>query len=296
MKTLIITAAISAASLAHCGDCISASTTQDAGLLPSDCLSVEAGVKIDSKYLSYGFVDNDEPILTPSAKISFADRFSVGLDAIFDVTDYGRKAGYTNRAGKYTELVPCVEYCSSLSPDDVSWLPTTIEYALAYCYEYHPDAMGCDDTQFVSLEVGFPDLWIEPVLYVERDIDRDNGTYLNLELGHAFSLIEGDAEEDEPVLALRPSIAQGFGNSKRVAGYACCEDGEPLDHAGLMDTVLKLELTWCPCGNLAVSGFVAYSDFLFDSQIRQASRRYEAHGRWDESFNFIGGISACVSF
>ena len=81
-------------------------------------------------------------------------------------------------------------------------------------------------------------------------------------------------------------------------GYLCkdWEEETPLHHAGLMDTCLKLELTWNICDHVALAGYVAYYDFLFDRQIRDASRGYEAHGRWDESWNFIGGLSLSVSF
>jgi hypothetical protein len=151
-----------------------------------------------------------------------------------------------------------------------------------------------EPTQFLTLEVGLPDLWLEPKFMYERDIDRDNGTYLNLELGHTFSLIDGETEEDDPILALRPSVAQGFGNSKRV--YLYDDNDEYLDHAGLMDTCIKLELTWNFCEYLSLSGYVAYSDFLFDRQIRDAARNYEAHGRWDESYNFIGGLAINLAF
>lgn len=267
-------------------------------------VSVEAGVSLDSKFLSYGLVDNNDPIVTPSASITFFDWLTFGVEALFDVTKYGKKAGYGNRAGRYFELDPSVELRHTFSEEDASWLPTAVELAAGYSYEYHPRSMGGgtgepgDDTQFVTFEIGLPDLWIEPTFAYERDIDRDNGTYLNLELGHEFSLIDGEGEDDDPVLALRPSVAQGFGNSQRVAGYLCKDWDEetPLHHAGLMDTCLKLELTWNICDHVALAGYVAYYDFLFDRQIRDASRGYEAHGRWDESWNFIGGLSLTVSF
>ena len=277
----------------------------------SDYVSIEAGVSIDSKYLSYGLVDNNDPILTPSACITLFDWLFVGVDAIFDVTPYGRKVidgerVYTNRGGKYQELDPYVGIAHAFSPEDWEYLPTTIEFSLDYCYEYHPKSMGRshadvawgEPSQFITLEVGLPDLWLEPTFTYERDIDRDDGTYLNLELGHTFSLIDGETEEDDPVLALRPSVAQGFGNANRVGYYLWKdnEDGDPLDHSGLMDTCVKLELTWNICEYLSLSGYVAYSDFLFDRQIRQASRYYEAHGRWDESYNFIGGLALNFAF
>ena len=74
------------------------------------------------------------------------------------------------------------------------------------------------------------------------------------------------------------------------------EDEDSLDHAGLMDTCIKLELVWNFCEYFSLSGYVAYSDFLFDRHIRQASRYYEAHGHWDHSYNFIGGIALNFEF
>ena len=277
----------------------------------SDYVSIEAGVALDSKYLSYGLVDNNDPIFTPSACITFFDWLFVGVDAIFDVTPYGRKMidgerVYTNRGGKYQELDPYVGIAHAFSPEDWEYLPTTIEFSLDYCYEYHPKSMGRshedaawgEPSQFITLELGLPDLWLEPTFTYERDIDRDDGTYLNLELGHTFSLIDGEGEDDDPVLALRPSVGQGFGNANRVGYYLWKdnEDGDPLDHSGLMDTCIKLELTWNFCEYLSLSGYVAYSDFLFDRKIRHASRYYEAHGRHDESYNFIGGLALNFSF
>ncbi len=271
---------------------------------PDFPISVEAGLAFDSKYMYYGLPYINAPILTPTASITFFDWLTFGVESYFDMTKYGKKAGYGNRAGRYTELDPYVELRHTFSKEDASWLPTAVELAVGYMYEYHPRSMGGgtgepgDDTQFVTFEIGLPDLWIEPTFTYERDIDRDNGTYLNLELGHEFSLIDGDGEDADPVLALRPSVAQGFGNSQRVAGYLCKDWDEetPLHHAGLMDTCLKLTLTWNVCEHLSFSGYVAYYDFLFDRQIRDASRGFESRGRWDESWNFVGGLSVTLSF
>jgi len=259
-------------------------------------VSAEASLALDSKFLSYGLVDNDEPILTPGASVTILDWISFGVEALFDVTKYGRRRDadgerlYANRAGRYQELDPSVELAHAFGPDDAAWLPTTVAFALGYAYEYHPRsyATGHDDTQFATFEVGLPDLWVEPNFSYERDLVRDNGTYLALELGHAFELCEG--------LSLRPSAAQGFGNARRVKGYLSRADGEPLDHAGLMDTLLKLELSYELAAGVTLAGYVGYSDFLFDRTIREGARRYEASGRWDESWNFIGGLSLTLAF
>ena len=265
-------------------------------------VSAEASITFDSKYLSYGFVDNNHPILTPAGEITFFDWATFGVNAIFDVTKYGRRAGYTSRQWQYTELHPTATLGHTFSSEDYEWLPTSVEFAIGYDYEYHPNSKAkgvtpwdksiSEDTQFITFELGLPDLWIEPEFLYERDIMRDNGTYLNLGIGHTFNLL---GEEDD-TLTLRPSIAQGFGNAMRVRAYAARPDGDPLDHAGLMDTMIKVDLEWKVCDNLTIAGYVGYSDFLFDRKIREASRSYEATGNWDHSWNFVAGLAATLSF
>ncbi len=260
-------------------------------------MSVEAGLAFDSKFMSYGLVDNKDPIITPSAAVTFFDWLTFDVAALFDTTTYGKKAGYTNRGGRYFELDSGVSVGHAFSPDDYSFLPTTIEFSLGYAYEYHPRTMGGgtgepgDDTQFVTFEIALPDLWIEPTLAFERDIDRDNGTYVNLELGHTFSLIDGESEDDDPVLAFRPSVAQGIGNTQRTRGYDLAQD-----HGGLMDLCVKGELTWNIGAGFALSGYVAYYDYVFDSTLREAARAYEATGRDDTSYHFVGGLALTASF
>ena len=265
-------------------------------------VSGEATLNFDSKYLSYGFVDNNDPVLKPVGALTFFDWFQINAEAYFDITRYGRRAGYTSRAWQCTELYPGAAIVHKFSPDDYEWLPTTVEFAICYQYEYIPNVRyrggenQGDDSQYWELKLGLPDLWFEPFFYYERDVMRDNGTYLNLEIGHTFALIEDGEEGADPVLSFRPSIGQGFGNAMRVRAYASKPDGEPLDHSGLMDTMVKGELTWKICDFCSLSGYVAYSDFIFDRKIRDAAREYEATGSWDHSWNFIAGLSLTVSF
>ena len=256
----------------------------------------------DSKYLTYGCVDNNDPVLRPKVGVTFFDWLVFKAEAIYDVTKYGKKAGWDNRQWKMEEFDPSVRLAHEFTPEDCEWLPTKVALELGYMYEYHPRAMGGDaagwgDTQFVWLEASMDDLWLEPYFYYERDIDRDNGTYFYAEIGHTFSLVDGDGEEDDPVLSIRPMIGQGFGNTTRVRSYLYDSDsGEPLDHAGLMDTTVRADLTWNVAKNVEIGAYVAYVDFLFDRRVRDAVRSYESRGRWDESYNFIGGLSVKVSF
>ena len=264
-------------------------------------VTAEFGLAFDSKFLSYGLVDNNDPILTPSASITFFDWLSFGVESIFDMTPYGRKKVlnedgeyeelYANRGGKYQELDPSVSIGHSFSPEDYEWLPTTIEFSLGYGYEYHPRSysVGQDDTQFITFDLSLPDLWFEPTLSYERDIDRDNGTYVHLEIGHTFEIT------DE--LSIRPAIAQGLGNTQRVRGYLNKHgENEPLDHGGLMDTCIKIEAEYALTDWLTLGGYVAYSDYIFDRKMRDSARDYEASGDWDNSYNFVCGLSVTATF
>ena len=281
----------------------------------SPIVSGEVSLNFDSKYLNYGFVDNKDPIFRANGELKFFDWLAIGVKSFFDVTRYGSRAGYTSRMFKYTELHPNVTLGHSFSQEDFEWLPTKVEISINYDYEYLPNSRSkggideetgywnkaiAEDSQFWTLEIGLPDLWFEPKFVYERDVMRDDGTYLNLEVGHTFNLLD----EEDDTLTLRPSVAQGFGNKQRVKAYASklvwndpiAPDEVPLEHAGLMDTMLKLELGWNICDGIELSGYVGYSDFLFDRKIRDASRRYEALGKWDYSWNFVAGMAVTFSF
>lgn len=260
-----------------------------------DYITAEAGLSFDSKFLSYGLVDNNDPILTPSASATLFDWLQFGVESIFDVTAYGRKhqngeSIYGNRQFRYQELDPSVAIVHEFSPENYPFLPTTIEFSLGYMYEYHPRsiATGSDDTQFVTLELAMSELPLEPAFAIERDIVRDNGTYASIELGHTFELSE--------TVTLRPSVAQGLGNTQRVRGYLARPDGEPLDRGGMMDTFSQLALTWQPAEWVELSAYAGYSDYLFDSHMRDAARHYEASGDWERSWNFVGGFGVKLIF
>jgi hypothetical protein len=127
------------------------------------------------------------------------------------------------------------------------------------------------------------------MLSYERDIYRDDGTYVSLELAHTFEITDS--------FSLTPSIAQGFGNCERVKGYLTNhETGEALNHSGLMDSWIKLDAEWALTPWLTLGGYVAYSDYIFDQKMRDAARDYEASGKWDHSYNFTCGISVTATF
>ena len=257
-------------------------------------VSAEFSLAFDSRYLTYGVVDGKDPIVTPAATVTFFDTLYLGVSAIYDVTKgNGKRGGYGNRRGKYTTLDATVGVTHDF---DLGETLGALTVDFNYIYEYIPRSCDPDvgDTQYLNLELSLGDLWLEPTLAIERDIMADNGTYVNFEIGHTFPLIDGESEDDDPVLAFRPSVGQGFGNTQRVRGYF----GD--DHGGLMDTNVKGELTWNFCENFALTAYIAYYDYLFDRNMRHDAREYNrgcGHGdKYAKSCQFVGGLAITASF
>ena len=252
-------------------------------------VSAEFGLQLDSKYMTYGVVDGKDPILTPSAQLTFFDWAYVGVESIFDLTKgNGKRGDYGNRAGKWTTLDMIVGLAHEFDlGETLGALSVDVNYIYEYLRRHHSD-MG--DTQYVNLELSLGDLWFEPTLGIERDLMADEGTYVNLEVGHTFALV---GDDEDPTLTFRPSIAQGFGDKHRTRGYELS-----ADHGGVMDTTIKGEFEWAVCDHVALTAYIAYSDYWFDSKLRDGARAY--NGAWgsscDHSWTFYGGMGVTVSF
>ncbi len=252
-------------------------------------VSAEFGLQLDSKYMTYGVVDGKDPILTPSAQLTFFDWAYVGVESIFDLTKgNGKRGDYGNRAGKWTTLDMIVGLAHEFDlGETLGTLSVDVNYIYEYLRRHHSD-MG--DTQYVNLELSLGDLWLEPTLGIERDLMADDGTYVNLEIGHTFALV---GDDEDPTLTFRPSIGQGLGDKHRTRGYELADD-----HGGLMDTTIKGEFEWAVCDHVALTAYIAYSDYWFDSKLRDGARAY--NGAWgsscDHSWTFYGGVGVTVSF
>jgi hypothetical protein len=65
-----------------------------------------------------------------------------------------------------------------------------------------------------------------------------------------------------------------------------------------MDTTIKGEFEWTICDHVALTAYLAYSDYWFDSKLRDGARAY--NGAWgsscDHSWTFYGGVGVTVSF
>ena len=120
---------------------------------------------------------------------------------------------------------------------------------------------------------------------------RDEGTYASLELGHTFDINES--------FTVRPSVAQGIGNSLRTKGYFSeLEKVEGFNHGGLMDTSIRLDFEYAINSYLTLGAYIAYYDYLFDDRMREAAAAY--NGQWrrhlDRTWNFVTGISLTATF
>ena len=270
----------------------------------SELVAVEAGLAFDSRFITYGVIDGKDPIVRPSGRITFFDWVYFNVEALFDVTKgNGKRGGYGNRAGRWTILDSSVGLAHTF---DCGETLGALSVDFDYMYESTPRCRDDEgnkcmkDTQYLDFRFSLDDLWFEPALWIERDLMADDGTYVNFSVGHEFPLIDGEGEDGDPVLAFRPSVGQGFGNTQRAAGYFVKRKGseDPLDHGGLMDTTIKGELVWNICDNLSLSGYIAYSDYWFDGNMRDGARAHNAvwGSSCDHSWNFYGGIALGLSF
>ena len=267
-------------------------------------VTAEFGLAFDSKYMTYGVMDGKDPIVTPSATVTFFDWMYFSVESIFDVTKgNGKRGAYGNRAGEWTTLDSIVGIAHEFELADDVALSVDFNYIYEYIRRDHNwvkhDGEPMCDTQYVNLEFGLSGYWIEPTLAIERDLMADDGTYVNLELAHTFTLI---GDEESSVLTFTPSIGQGFGNTQRVRGYFTKGPGseEPLDHGGLMDTTIKGEFEWSITDWLSLSAYVAYYDYWFDSNMRDGARSHNAAwgdaDRYRYSWNVVTGLALTATF
>ena len=250
----------------------------------NEIVSTEVSLSFDSRYMTYGVIDGKDPIFTPGATATFFDWAYIGVESIFDLTDGNGKRGF-----KYTTLDAFVGLAHEF---DLGEKIGTLGVDVGYMYEYLPRYQGeVGDTQYFTAELSLGGHWLEPTIAFERDIMADDGTYVNIELGHTFEISED--------LTLRPAIGQGVGNSLRTKGYfGELEKVEGFDHGGLMDTSIRLDLEYAITDWLTFGAYVAYYDYLFDGNMREAAAAY--NGEWgageDKTWNFVGGISFTATF
>ncbi len=254
-----------------------------------DVVSAEFSLDFISKFTTYGVVDGKDPILMPCASVSFFNRGYLGIVSLYDVTKAnGKRGAYGNRAGEYTLFDSIIGYNDEFNlGEKFGTLGVNVSYMYEYVRRYKNEPIG--DTQYVCVELTLGGHFLEPSLYLERDIMADEGTYANLSIGHTIDICEG--------LTLCPSIGQGIGNSLRTKGYFS-DDIEGFNHSGLMDSSIRFDLEYSLSENITLGAYVIYYDYLFDANMRQAARAHNSSWGSGEnhSWNFVGGLSVKASF
>jgi hypothetical protein len=277
---------------AWCGICMIqsalADSAPDAGLAAREdgnTPAFEVGAEFTTRQLTYGLVDNRDPIFTLDAAAEWYG-FTFEAAAIFDVTKWGRKnGGYGNSQGKWQEIAFGPGYTFAVEP---------FEFFVNYIYEWHPRVQkwkGEENphTQFINVGAGLPDVFLAPSLSAEFDIRNESGAiYLLAEIGHTFTLVEAAGDRETDPLSLSLGAGVGFGNPKRNK-----YDAE-FDTYAFKDISASVSLDWQINDTFVVQPYVAVYEQLH-GRLRDAARHYmdnETHA----STQLIGGLRIAASF
>ncbi|MGN0843990.1 MAG: hypothetical protein ACI4QT_02065 [Kiritimatiellia bacterium] len=230
-----------------------------------------------SRQISRGLPDNEEPVATFGFSAEWYG-LSFEVDWLYDLTDE------RNLDGEYNEIDYIIGYGYAFSPDD--WkLPTTIELAADWTYEYHPDDPF---THYIHASIGLPDLWLAPTLESEFEM-RDSCRYFSLSFSHSWNLIEAREEDADPILSLTLSVAQGLANAKQN------EADLGKDFWSLRDTTFTAQLDWTPVENITISPYIAYGD-TYSGAIRKAAHYYTDGETRNDVSQVYGGIAIAATF
>ena len=265
--------------------------------------TIGGGATLDftSKQLTYGLIDNPHAIVTPSVELSIANdewfTLTLSVDAIFDTTNYGAKdGGYADRRWKYQELTPGITLSRNWDTTDL--LGSTLDTAINYTYEYHPRSCNKPwndwsnpDTQWLNLEIGLPDLWLQPAFTLEYQLVRQGpedeetgkgGIYATFSVAHDFDLGADCLGLEEGMLTLTPTLGLGIANRDRNEA-----DFGERDSFMFRDGFASLELAYTPIEGFTIAPYVG-CHYQLDSDARNVVG--------DDDFVAYGGVALSYSF
>ena len=240
------------------------------------------GVDFASKQLTYGLIDNPHGIVTPSLELAWSHEdyftFAIGVEALFDTTNFGAKeGGYNNRRWKYQELDPYITLSKTWDTEEA--LGGVLVTELGYVYEYHPRSCkkpaqdwSNPDTQWLTFSIGLEDDFLNPTFTVEYqlarqgaegDTDGKGGLYATFEISHTFDIGAQMGMEDG-VLCLTPGAGIGVANKHRNRA-----DFEQDDAFMFRDAFASLELAYAPVDGLTIAPYIACHQQL-DSAAKEA--------------------------
>lgn len=245
-------------------------------------LSFSAGVDYVSHDISRGVVGSDEPVMTAVAAVEW-NGFVLEVDGIFNTTDIAKDEGFDSWDN--TEIDYIFGYGYGFDADEYG-LPTTVEVAFNYIYEFDQGGNGDNDNvQYLEGSVALPDIFLSPAVTGSWMLNQFHGQLYTLELSHGFDLIEGKGDDAGPVLSLTLSFSQSLADG----GYNNDDLGK--DSWALRDSTITATLDWAIGEHLTISPYIAYCD-TFASSVRALVR--EANG--GDANQLYGGIAISAGF
>lgn len=261
---------------------------------PESDLSLEATVEFATRKLTYGLVDNRDPIFTLEGVAEWHG-FTFESSIEFETTSWGRKhGGYGNRKGTFQEVCFGPGYTFTLSDEHISFLPTEIELYANYIYEFHaPIRRPLHDEnpnmQFFNFGVELPELWLSPWFTTEVDVGAECGSvYFNTGVQHTFTLIPSCEARENGTLELTVCNGLGFGNPKRN------RYDSDFNAFAVKDMHVSLALEWYITDNFMIGPYIAVYEQLH-RRVRQEARRY-IDGESHASTQVLGGFIMQCSF
>ncbi len=225
-------------------------------------VAIDTDISAASKYIWRGMDINNEFVLQPSFTAAVAS-FSFNVWGNMDTTNYGKKAGYGDQAGEFTEIDLTVNY--NYSYDIFNLDGGIINYTF-------PDNVG-ESTYELYISTSL-DTIFSPTVAVYYDFDEINGFYCNIGASHSFKILP---EQQIDVVA---SI--GYGSSNFNKGYF------KEDSSGFVDFNIGASISYSINKHVTLKPFVTYSSIV-DKDLRKTKT-------YKHNDNFYGGLSISASF
>ncbi|MCD6268636.1 MAG: hypothetical protein J7J71_00690 [Deltaproteobacteria bacterium] len=235
-------------------------------------VSVDAELTLISQYNWRGMVLNEDLSFQSSLTVAKGG-FSFNVWGQMDLTDFGEdECHYTDdcdsRAWQFTEIDFVLDYSHSFGKFTVG---TGIIF-----YEF-PNWDHSEDTHEVYLAMSY-DCLLQPALTIYYDFDEVEAFYLNLAVGHSFSI------NDKFSVDLSSSI--GWGDSD----FSEYNFGE--DSSALIDFNIGVSAPYKLTNNITISPVLMFSSIV-DSDNRDS---VDDRDYCDNTDNVYGGLTLAYSF
>lgn len=275
-KTILKRSVIALAVVGFMGmTAVRAQTTASANESAMKDLKLDLGVDWYTKYIWRGMVLTNDPVLQPSATLSYKG-FFVNAWGNVDVTDVNET---DNSEYSLQELDFTVGYQTTLN-DMVNVGVGYILYTFPGTGRNAMSERNNPKTSEVYASAGL-NVILKPTLTVYCDIDETRGVYATFGIGHTFELTEALG------LSLGGTVGWGSNNYHEAYLGTAANQG---DTNALSDYNLSASLDYAVNDNISVSAVVAYSNFV-DPKLSDLAETNYKHNE-----NIYGGVKVGVSF